>query len=374
MAYIQKRGKSWQARISQRKKIHTKQPDGTYKIDYKLVQTSKSGFKTKRAAKEYAIKMENDITNGVNIADNPTFYNFFQAWINEVKKPTLRPSTFVKYEQDLKRLDNYFRFTKIKDIKRLDYQQFINQINVSTLTLRMINRRYRACVKYAILESIISNDFTQGVELSGNDDHVKHPQYLNIREIKALTNYVKDNRSGNKLTYYMILTSLYTGARYGEIAGLQWQDLNFKDKTISISHSWHPDTKELGETKNKQSIRTIVVTDELLKILNELKTNNNNLVFATKNGHVPPAYSNMSASLKLILNKLNINKKDFTMHSLRHCHVALLHSQGVDWYAISRRLGHKDLSTTLETYAYMIDEEKRKSNSIIQNKLHKILD
>nr|MDK8213787.1 site-specific integrase [Enterococcus faecalis] len=52
---------------------------------------------------------------------------------------------------------------------------------------------------------------------------------------------------------------------------------------------------------------------------------------------------------------------------------ALLHSQGIDWYAISKRLGHKDLNVTLKIYAYMLDEDKRKSDTLISNKLEKIV-
>lgn len=59
-------------------------------------------------------------------------------------------------------------------------------------------------------------------------------------------------------------------------------------------------------------------------------------------------------------------------HSLRHCHVAMLHSLGIDWYAISKRLGHKKLTTTLNVYAYLIDEEQAKAEKIIKDKLNDI--
>lgn len=50
-------------------------------------------------------------------------------------------------------------------------------------------------------------------------------------------------------------------------------------------------------------------------------------------------------------------------------HVAILHHKNVDWMAISKRLGHKNLSMTLSVYAYYIDEDKRKSDKEIEKKL-----
>ena len=51
----------------------------------------------------------------------------------------------------------------------------------------------------------------------------------------------------------------------------------------------------------------------------------------------------------------DMQKKNFHFHSLSHSHVAYLLSEGVDIYAISKRLGHADISITLKTYAYLLD-------------------
>ena len=62
-------------------------------------------------------------------------------------------------------------------------------------------------------------------------------------------------------------------------------------------------------------------------------------------------------------------KQGFHFHSLRHVHVAYLLGQGVDVYAISKRLGHSNVTVTLETYSYLIDEYKAKNDTLIINKL-----
>ena len=57
-------------------------------------------------------------------------------------------------------------------------------------------------------------------------------------------------------------------------------------------------------------------------------------------------------------------------HSLRHSHVVLLLHYGVDVYAISKRLGHADLTTTTRKYSYLIDEFKAKSDDHIEDLLN----
>ncbi len=57
-------------------------------------------------------------------------------------------------------------------------------------------------------------------------------------------------------------------------------------------------------------------------------------------------------------------------YSLRHSHVALLLHYGVDVYAISKRLGHADLTTTTRKYSYLIDEFKAKSDDHIEDLLN----
>lgn len=67
-----------------------------------------------------------------------------------------------------------------------------------------------------------------------------------------------------------------------------------------------------------------------------------------------------------------ISKQGFHFHSLRHVHVAFLISKGVDIYAISKRLGHSNVTVTLNTYSYLIDEYKAKNDDLITNKLSQL--
>lgn len=87
------------------------------------------------------------------------------------------------------------------------------------------------------------------------------------------------------------------------------------------------------------------------------------MVFKSANGM--PFSGSANASLRSFLKKADINKPGYHFHSLRHSHVAYLLSKNVDLYAISKRLGHKDMTTTAKVYAYLIDEYKEREDQKI---------
>lgn len=105
-----------------------------------------------------------------------------------------------------------------------------------------------------------------------------------------------------------------------------------------------------------------------MQLLSELKQNGNELVFLNQFKNIPTSNA-VNKTLRKLLKEADITKKGYHFHSLRHTHVALLLYNGVDIYAISKRLGHSDLTTTTRKYAYMIDELKSKSDDHIEDVL-----
>ena len=95
-----------------------------------------------------------------------------------------------------------------------------------------------------------------------------------------------------------------------------------------------------------------------MDILSQLKQNDHEKIFIGKDGTIPTSNA-VNKVWRKQLEKLNIDKPSFHFHSVRHTHVALLPFKGVPLYAISKRLGHANMSTTAKKYAYMLDELKQ---------------
>jgi len=127
----------------------------------------------------------------------------------------------------------------------------------------------------------------------------------------------------------------------------------------------------LQTPKTESSHRTIKIDDvviELLKIHKEeqdkIKLNNGpfyhdkGFIFATNEGS-PKTIKNIALRLQRLMKKINIEKK-ITPQSFRHTYTSLLIEANVYIKEIQERLGHRDIATTMDVYAYMTKNIKKR--------------
>ena len=180
----------------------------------------------------------------------------------------------------------------------------------------------------------------------------------------------------------IILLALDSGIRRGELTGLTWNDIDFKNKSIKINKTTQY-TKDLGifekSTKSQNSDRIIYISDKTMNILkqyrkeqlqNKMKLSNkwgNSIrVFTTGDGNdIHP--DTPSHIFRKIIKKYNLKKISF--HGLRHTSASLLISQGIQHQIISRRLGHSNVSVTDSIYSHFFDDEFKE----VANKMDSVL-
>ena len=361
LASIRKRENYWQARVYY------------YDENHKRHSKSLSGFNTKREATTWAIEMQNELNNGRRIINSDTpFDEYFWNWFEQFKEMNVSERTKLTYKQAYNVLHKYLQ-DPIGSIDRKRYRTFLNEYGRSHAksTVSKYHSLYHACVKEAIYDGDIKRDFIDGVSLVFDKNKTRKVDYLNIDELQRLCNYLIENLNPKYTSNYMILTAIYTGARLGEIQALTWKDINFMFKTITINKAWYETYRRFKSTKNESSNRIIRVNQKLLDIISELRPNGYDMVFTNDRGLVPTS-NGVNHVLKKALSELNINKRGFHFHSLRHTHVAYLLSEGIDIYAIAKRLGHSDVTTTTRTYSYLIDEFKTRTDDLVSNSLEKL--
>ncbi|QCZ50973.1 site-specific integrase [Levilactobacillus brevis] len=365
MASISKRGKMWQVRVS------FKDASGTFRTK------NKSGFKTKREAEAYANQAEVDRDSGTLVVEKfSDFPDYFWKWFETYKQGTVRERTELTYTQAHNILKEYFSGVSLADIDREKYQLFIKKYgkNHAKSTVSKMNSLFHACVKDALYDGAIKRDFITNIAINYNKDKTRKVQYLSVAQLERLLNYLFKTRNPHFTSKYMIITALVTGLRPGEIQGLRWQDINANFNTITVTQSWNETNKDFQELKNESSHRTIRVNKWLLDLLNELPKNDKlNRIFVNQYKTIPTS----SAINKTLRDSLKANEIDlagFHFHSCRHTHVAYLLSEGNDLYAISKRLGHSDITITAKVYAYLIDEYKAKTDNQIVTSLDSLLD
>jgi len=175
--------------------------------------------------------------------------------------------------------------------------------------------------------------------------------------------------------------TLELGLRRGELGGLEWKDLDYKNNLIHIRNNliYTNGYVRMETPKTVESERSIYISDDLLKLLEELKIEQekdkahcgefyeNNIFEATdydlimkwhSGKYIHPMY--YTNKLKKVLTAASINK-NVRFHDLRHTNATLLLQQGIDFKVIQERLGHSDIGTTMNIYSHVNKAMQKKA-------------
>lgn len=339
-------------------------------------------FVLKSDAEDWLLEQKQEKAQGKN-KKATTYVYLFDHYYNTFKVNHVRDNTKAGWQLSRKAFVDYFGGYKLVDkITREEWQQFIDNFANSHRhhTCVSINQRLVEVLNYAVEEGYINRNPASKVKIGGKD--AINVEYLNVEQIKKVLKYIATTRFRRRHnldkpigTPYSIACAIYTGARSSEIAGLTWDRVDFDKKTITIDRQWNTRSGKgnhgFTKLKTKASERTIPVPDQFLNQIKSIRDDGDEFVFNSEQNH-PLQASTMGYTLHHILDECDIDVHGFHFHSLRHSHVALLLNSGVDIYTISQRLGHSRFDITLNTYAYLIDEQKKRNDKKVINALEQL--
>ncbi len=224
---------------------------------------------------------------------------------------------------------------------------------------------------HSFISSVLSKAVSWGYIKDNPSDRVDPPR-IERGQIKCFnTEQAKiflKGLSGECLKYRVIFSILiYTGLQRGELLGLEWSDINFEKRTMSINKtSVHIRSKGIvtDATKNEYSIREIYISDELISLLKlyykeqqEMKVKLGDMWVDTnriciKEDGSPMGVGTPYGILQKLIEKYNLPQ--VSLHSLRHTNATIMIESGTDLKTTSDRLGHSQASTTMNIYVHQI--------------------
>jgi len=155
------------------------------------------------------------------------------------------------------------------------------------------------------------------------------------------------------LTPIIILT-MNTGLRRGEVFNLKWGDFNIKTKTLTVTGA----TAKSGETRH------IPLNSEAIDMLKnwQKQSQDSDRVFPGKGGE---RLDNIKTAWTKLVSDAKVN--EFRFHDLRHSFASQLVMQGVPLNTVRELLGHSDLKTTLR-YAHLAPDHKADAVALLNNR------
>jgi len=175
---------------------------------------------------------------------------------------------------------------------------------------------------------------------------------LSEEEISRLLIACRESKS--PYLYCIVLISITTGARQGEILGLEWKHINFENKLASLT-----------ETKNGRP-RSISLADpviEELKKLYQSRQSHKPLVFASKTAF---GRIDIKKSWQSALKRAEIS--DCRAHDMRHTFATLAASQGASNLELATAMGHRTLEM-LQRYTHLDAQVTKKFSKHISERI-----
>ena len=204
----------------------------------------------------------------------------------------------------------------------------------------------------------------------------KEVNYFQPETIKEIEAAFDNEDELHRMIGYMFI---FTGARRGEIMGLEWHNVDFDKNTIKIEKNvlYTPERGVYADTpKTETSIRTIGLPQIVMDMLKEYKVRydtlrkglswkykaDNDFIFVRENGQ-PINPDTISGWLKRI--EANYQLPHLNSHAFRHSVASALIFHGVDPVTVSKRLGHNQVSTTTNIYSHIMSEAEEKNAEIL---------
>lgn len=284
----------------------------------------------------------------------------------EYKMNLLSDSSYLRKLETLKAMDQHYIMRKnLQDVNGYDVKDFliyITKYSKSTISkiYGLTNKGFKKAVKDNIIKkNFLDDKFEYGIPKSLKQ--TKKIRAFTLDEQKEFLNILKNNNIKNIPYKYQFLLSMFTGMRMGEINALTLQNIDLNNNVIhirgTITKSVLDGFKRGEKTKTYTSMRDIIIDNQVKQILsdyidNYYKDNKEHLLFYDFKNSMYITTNEVNCAFKRLCKKYNI-AENVNQHMLRHTFATRCIESNMPAHVLQKRLGHKSINITLDTYCDM---------------------
>lgn len=316
------------------------------------------------------------------INDKMTLDEWFEVWITTCKqhcRNTTKRTYTIRYNRIREKLGE----RKLSKLNLVSMQKVFNELATDTM------RKDSKAVLVDMFDKAIENDLmvkniARGINTIIENKESEEKRILSDEEIDILL----DNCKGGQM-YAFFVVALETGMRMGEILGLTWDCVDFKEGIIEVQKTlcYLPNNGtaiyEFHQPKTKAGKRKIPMTKKVKEALLEQEKRKNriitrhpvaypgmeNLVFCTITNK-PINIMSMRTTIRYRVNKINkenpdIDFKIFTPHCLRHTFATKAIDKGMRPKTLQKILGHASLKMTMDLYCHVEETTLKKEMALL---------
>jgi integrase len=342
----------------------------------KLTRKSYYG-QTRKEASDKLTAALNDIKKGIPIVtERQTVKEFLDRWLNDCVKPSVRLSTFLSYESEVRvHISPKLGHIQLEKLTPQHIQAYMNdrlKSELSATTVAYHRSLLRMALNQALRWNLVGRNVATLVDPPRTEKYEIQP--ITPEQARSFLEVL----NGNRLEA-LFAVALSLGLRRGEALGLRWSDIDFDARTLRVSQILQRLDHKLcfSEPKTKSSKRVLALPETLVSKLREHRTRqleeklaagehwqDTGLVFTTSIG-TPIDPRNVKRKLDALLKAAEL--PHYRVHDLRHFCASLLLAQGVPLKVVSDLLGHTRISVTADLYTHVLPSLKREAMDLMDS-------
>ena len=357
------------------------QPNGTYCarfVDKFGRRKSKRSKKLQKVRQWIADAIYIDQYSDLDQATDMLVDAWFDYWIG-IKKQTVRSSTVRNYSERYERnIKGIIGNKLLTDAKPIHCQRIFSNMaeeGCKTTTIYQIRIALYNMFEFARENDVlITNPCKKSLKSDmGKPSDKKEALTIDVQKkfLDAVVGYSYENQ------YRFVLQ---TGLRTGELIGLKWSDIDFENRTMKIERTMEYRYKvgewRVGSPKSKLGFRTVPLTDEAIRILENQREKSKSLklipiewkdiVFLCRKG-TPVKNSTYDTGLFKYCDRVGIPR--FSMHVLRHTFATRCIEGGMKPKTLQKILGHSNIGITMNLYVHITEDEKYREIDLVAEAL-----
>ena len=364
---------------------------GVDKVTGKDVKTSITGRtkkEVKQKTKEAEIAFLQNGSTRFQATKITTYKELASLWW-ESYKHTVKPNTQLNVRR---LLDNHilplFGSYKLDKLTTPLIQNVVNKLADKTNkgeegaflyydSLHALNKRI---LQYGVVMQAIPFNPAREVILPRNTQKAKREKvkHFDNDELKSFLKYL-DTLDVSRYRYYYEITLykflLATGCRINEALALSWSDIDLDNAVVHITKTLNY-KQEINSPKSKTSLRDIDIDQATVSMLKQYKHRqvqeawqlgrSETVVFSDFINEYP---NNRTLQTRLRTHFKRADVPNIGFHGFRHTHASLLLNSGIPYKELQHRLGHSQLSMTMDIYSHLSKENAKKAVSFYETAL-----
>jgi integrase len=219
-------------------------------------------------------------------------------------------------------------------------------------TIKNLRSDISTVYKFLLLAGTVTSNPVLGTSIDADPDDSRDPVFLQHWEFDAIAGFL----SGEDRAYIELLAG--TGMRKGEALPLRVGDLELAANAIpavrvhrALKHG-HDGNHRIGRTKTKAGMRTVVIDDDLTELIRvHVRGRAPGDLLFPEHGNDGTWQRNLWVPA-IDASGLPTDRRP-RIHDLRHTHASWLLAEGLSLFGVSKRLGHKKMSTTSDLYGHL---------------------